>query len=139
MPNLYYAQDRFCSDLHQHSFHISIWMPMLSFPVYMNISESKIWFCSLKLEEKSSSILSACRLLLFIVERKNERTVLEHPLCRTGTWCQYVSNKEDSRPSCKRNPGGIKRRALAALLRYCIANIIDSFCGLYCMDVVVTD
>lgn len=89
-------------------------------------------------EQNLVSIDNASCFLLFIVERKNERTVLEHPLCGTRTWCHHVSNKEDSRPSCKRDPGGIKRRTLAALLRYCIASIIDSFCGFTCMDVLVT-
>lgn len=106
----------FCSDQHQHSFQIS------------NMRES-------------SSLLSSlffCLFFLFVVERKNERTVLEHPLCRAGTRCQYVSNKEDSRLGGKRDPGGLTRRALAAVLRYCLASIIDSFCRLCCMDVLVT-
>lgn len=79
-----------------------------------------------------------CLFFLIVVERKNERTVLEHPLCRAGTRCQYVSNKEDSRLGGKRDPGGLTRRALAAVLRYCLASIIDSFCRLCCMDVLVT-
>lgn len=72
-------------------------------------------------------MLNACYLLLLVVERKNEGAVVEHPVCRTGPWGQYVSNKEDSRPSCKGHPRGIKRRTLAALLRYCITSIIGSF------------
>lgn len=48
---------------------------------------------------------------------------MEHPVCWTGPWGQYVSNKENSRPGCKRDPRGIKRRTLAALLRYCLTSI----------------
>lgn len=76
---------------------------------------------------ESTSIFNACYLLLLVVKRKNEGTVVEHPVCRTGAWGQYVSDKEDSRPGCERHPRGIKRRTLAALLRYCITRIIYSF------------
>lgn len=76
---------------------------------------------------ESTSVLNAYYPLLFVVERKNEGAVVEHPVCGTGPWGQYVSNKEDSRPRCKRHPRGIKRRTLAPLLRYCITSIIGSF------------
>lgn len=76
---------------------------------------------------ESTSILNACYLLPFVVERKNEGAVVEHPVCGTGPRGQYVSNKEDSRPGCKRHPRGIKRRTLATLLRYCITSLIYLF------------
>lgn len=76
---------------------------------------------------ESTSLLNAYYLLLLVVERKNEGTIMEHPVCRTGPWGQYVSNKEDSRPGCKRHPRVSKRRTLATLLRYCITSIIGSF------------
>lgn len=113
---------------------------MLSFTVYVNITVRKVEFCGVFFGnmKKASSILNSLLFLIFVVERKNERTVLEYPFFRTRSWCQYVSNKEDSRFSCKRDPRSLKRRALATLLRYCTASIMDSFCGLYCMEVLVT-